>query len=93
MGEEIKSAWEIAMEKVERLGSVTEEERLEWKYVPEGEKLAAQYLKQEINLITEVSRYEKKAGKYVVKGAGEILARYITLPTDDMAKSNNKKAF
>ncbi len=36
MGEEIKSAREIAMEKVEKLGEVTEEERLKWKYVPEG---------------------------------------------------------
>jgi len=31
---DIKSAREIAMEKVEELGEVTEEERLRWKYVP-----------------------------------------------------------
>ena len=38
---DIKSAHEIAMEKVEKLGEVTDEERLKWKYVPEGEKLAS----------------------------------------------------
>ena len=42
---EIKSALEIAMEKIEKLGEPTEEERLKWKYVPQGEELAARYLK------------------------------------------------
>jgi hypothetical protein len=45
--DDIKSAREIAMEKVEKLSEATDEERLEWKYVPEGEKLAAKYLKQD----------------------------------------------
>jgi len=43
--DEIKSAREIATEKVDKLGEVTDEERLRWKYTPEGEKLAARYLK------------------------------------------------
>ena len=33
---DIKSAFELAMEKIEKIGEVTEEERLRWKYVPEG---------------------------------------------------------
>ena len=36
---DIKSAREIAMEKVEELGEPTDEERLRWKYTPEGEKI------------------------------------------------------
>ena len=32
---DIKSAREIAMEKIEKLGEATEEERLKWKYVPD----------------------------------------------------------
>ncbi|MFC1930749.1 hypothetical protein ACFLXJ_00875 [Chloroflexota bacterium] len=52
MSEEIKSALEIALEKIEELGELTEEERLQWKYVPEGEKLAARYLKQNLNLLS-----------------------------------------
>jgi len=89
---EIKSALEIAMEKVEKLGVVTEEERLKWKYVPEGEKLAARYLKQDLNLLAELSRYEENARKYVIEGAQDILTRNINLPENDSARRNNKKA-
>ena len=92
MGEEIKSALEKAMEKVEKLGGVTEEERLKWKYVPEGEKLAARYLKQNINLLAELSQYEDKAKKHVIEGAGEILTRNINLPRNDLARKNSKRA-
>jgi len=92
MGKEIKSALEIAMEKVEKLGEVTEEERLKWKYLPEGEKLAAKYLKQNLNLLTELGKYEEKARKYVIEGAQEILIRNIDLPRNEAARRNNKKA-
>lgn len=88
----IKSALEIAMEKVEKLGGVTEEERLKWKYVPEGEKLAVRYLKQDLNLLAELGRYEEKARKYVIEGAQDILTRNINLPENDSARRNNKKA-
>jgi len=89
---DIKSAREIAMEKVEKLGEVTEEERLRWKYVPEGEKLAARYLKQNLNLVTELGHYEERVTPYIKEGATEILVRHINLPQNDLARKNNKKA-
>ena len=92
MGEEIKSALEIAMEKVEKLGGVTEEERLKWKYIPEGEKLAARYLKQDLNLLAQLGQYEENARKYVTEGAGDILIRNINLPKNDLVRRNNKRA-
>lgn len=92
MDDEIKSAQEIAREKVARLGEVTDQERLEWQYVPEGEKLAARYLKQGLNLVAELSQYEAKVKEYVVKGAEEILARNINLPKDEAAKRTNHRA-
>jgi hypothetical protein len=92
MGEEIKSAWEIAKEKVERLGEVTEEERLTWKYVPEGEKIAARYLRQNINLLAELGQFEEKIKKYVIKGTGDILVKNINLPQDDLVRKNNRRA-
>jgi len=91
-GSHIKSAREIAMEKVEELGEVTEEERLRWKYVPEGEKLAARYLKQNLNLATEMGNYDEKAASYVKEGASEILISNINLPQNDSIRKNNKKA-
>lgn len=88
---DIKSALEIAMEKIERLGKATDEERLKWKYVPEGEKLAVRYLKQDCNLVVELSEYEEAARRYVVAGASDILIRNINLPKDDLAKKNNRQ--
>ncbi|MFC1912387.1 hypothetical protein ACFLXG_04460 [Chloroflexota bacterium] len=92
MGEEIKSAWEIAMAKVEKLGGASEEERLKWKYVPEGEKLAARYIKQNLNLPGELDRYDENTKKYVGKGAEDILIRNINLPRTDQDRKTNKRA-
>jgi len=89
---DIKSAHEIAMEKVKKLGEATDEERLKWKYTPEGEKLAVRYLKQGCNLAVELSQYEENMRRYIVEGAAEILIRNINLPKDDSAKKNNKSA-
>ena len=89
---DVKSALEIAMEKIEKLGKATDEERLRWKYVPEGERLAARYLKQDCNLAAELSQHEETARKYVIEGAGDILVRNINLPRNDLAKRNNKRA-
>jgi heme oxygenase len=89
---DIKSALEIAMEKVEKLGTATDEERLKWRYVPEGEKLAASYLKQDLNLVAELSHYEEKVLRYIKEGAGEILIRNINLPRNELARKANKKA-
>ena len=89
---DIKSAREIAAEKIEKLGAVTEEERLKWQYVPEGEKLAARYVKENCNLVAELNHFEEKARKYVVEGAKDILVRNIDLPRSDSARRNSKRA-
>ncbi len=89
---DIKSAREIAMEKVEKLGEATEEERLRWKYIPEGEKLAARYFTQDCNLATELSKYEENVTRYIKEGIADILIRNINLPKDDLAKRNNRRA-
>lgn len=80
------------MEKVEKLGEATDEERLRWKYVPEGEKLAAGYLKQDCNLVVELGKYEDKVRRYIIEGVGEVLIRNIDLPASDLAKRNSKRA-
>lgn len=87
----IKSALEIAMEKLEGLGEATDEERLRWKYVPEGEKLAARYLGEDLNLVTELGQYDENAAGYIKEGAAEILIRNIDLPRDDLARKNNRR--
>ncbi len=89
---EIKSAAEIAREKLARIGEPTEAERLKWKYVPEGEKLAARYLKQDCNLVNEVNKYDDKAKKVVVASVNDILLRNIGLPRNEAARKTNKVA-
>ena len=91
MGEEIKSALEIAMEKVEKLGEVTDEERLRWKNVPMGEKLAARYLKQNLNLLSELGKFDESAKKYVIEGAQDVLIPNIELPRNDYLRKKNKR--
>ena len=89
---DIKSARELAMEKIDKLGEATEDERLEWKYIPEGEKLAAKYLKHDAELSTELGKYDKKAAKYVSKGVSGVLIKNINLPRDEAGKRTNKLA-
>lgn len=90
--DEVKSAREIAMEKIEKMGEPTEEERLKWKYYPEGEKLGALFLKGDADLPAELSKFDEKAAKYVKAGASEVLIRNVNLPKDEIARKTNKKA-
>jgi len=79
------------MEKVNRMSEPTEEERRQWKYTPEGEKLAGRYIKEKINLVAELNEFDAEARKYVAKGASAVLARNITLPKNDYVRQTNKK--
>ena len=64
---------------------------MRWKYVPEGEKLAARYLKQNVNLLAELGKFEEKAKRYVTFGAQEVLVRNIELPRNDYLRKKNKR--
>lgn len=89
---DIKSAREIAMEKIDKLGEPTEEERLRWKYIPRGEELAGKYLKEDVNLQAELGKHPENVRKYVMEGTAQILIRNINLPKNDVIKKNNRKA-
>jgi hypothetical protein len=80
------------MEKVEKLGEVTAADRLRWKYVPEGEKMALRFLSDEANLVAELAKYDGKAREHVVAGAQKILLGRIDLVRNDAVKRTNKKA-
>ena len=89
--DEMKSAYERAMERAESLGKASEEDMTKWKYLPEGAKLAAKYLRDEFDLATEIGKYEEKARQLVVQGAQEAFLRNIDLPRNDLAKKKSKK--
>jgi hypothetical protein len=89
---DIKTAAQIAAEKLAKIGEPTQEERLKWKYGPEGEKLAAQYLKEDVNLTAELKKYDDKARAFMMKNINEILMRNINLPRNEVGRKTNKKA-
>jgi hypothetical protein len=91
---EMKSAWEKAMEKVEKLGKLSEEELKQLEYQPTGNKLAAKYLQEmDYNLDSELMKY-KGTGirKYVLKGAQEIFLHSIFLPKNEHDLQTIKRA-
>ena len=92
MADEMKSAYDRAMERIKSLEEPSKEEVLTWKYVPEGQKLAVRFLKEEFNLATELGKFKDEERRYVAKGAEEVLLRNIVLPVHDIAKKNNKRA-
>jgi hypothetical protein len=92
MADEMKSAYDRAMERIKSLEEPSKEEVLTWKYVPEGQKLAVRFLKEEFNLATEMGKFKDEERRYVAKGAEEVLLRNIGLPVHDIAKKNNKRA-
>ncbi|UCG83030.1 MAG: hypothetical protein JSW38_12815 [Dehalococcoidia bacterium] len=89
---EMKSAFERAMERAERLGKASDEEMKKWKYLPEGEKLAAKYLQDECDLLIEMDKYDDVSRPLVAEGAQAILINNIDLPRNEQAKKINKKS-
>ena len=89
---EMKSALEKAMERAESLGAVSDEDRRRWKYIPEGEKLAGLWLKDEGDLFGEVEKYDEGARPVVIEGAQGILVNSIDLPRNEHLKKVTRKA-
>ncbi|MCX6009118.1 MAG: hypothetical protein NTW48_03635 [Chloroflexi bacterium] len=91
---EMKSAWEKAMEKVEKLGKLTEDEIKRFECVPVGNKLASRYLQEaDFNLDAELTKY-KGTGlrKYISQGAQEIFLHNIILPQSERDRQVTKRA-
>jgi hypothetical protein len=91
---EMKSAWERAQEKVEKLGKITEEEIKQIECIPVGNKLAAKYLQDtDFNLDAELTKY-KGTGlrKYIAQGAQEIFMHNIILPQNERDQQVTKRA-
>ena len=91
---EMKSAWEKAKEKVEKLGKLTEEEARQLECIPVGNKLAARYLQDtDYNLDAELTKY-KGTGlrKYIAQGAQEIFLHNVILPQNERDKEMTKRA-
>jgi hypothetical protein len=90
---EIKSAFEKAMEKIEKLEKASPEELRRMEYVPKGNALAATYLWQEgYDLQGELAGYEDSIRRYLTEGAEETFLRNMALPQDDRTVEASKRA-
>lgn len=91
---EMKSAWQIAMEKADKLGKASPEELNSIKFVPEGNRLASTFLlDNKMNLAEEIAKLQAgEAEKYVKKGIEEILLRNITLPHNEEDMRRTKRS-
>ncbi len=88
----IKTAWERALERMEKL-EISEDKVKELEYLPEGAKLAAQFLKEDkLDLAASLSKYDAKVRKFVLKGLESTLLSNIHLPQNERAREENKKA-
>ena len=94
MSDEIKSAFEKAMEKVERmnLAPPSEEERLSWEALPQGRKIAAAYLKGEETLTSAAAEADAKERPYIIEGAVEVLTASMQLPKHEAAEKTTARA-
>jgi hypothetical protein len=89
---DIKSFREIAMEKIAAIGEASEEEQLKWKYIPEGEKLAAACLSDGKEIKPEIDKYDKKVREFVIKGAEKVFISNINMPKNDTLKNTSEKS-
>jgi hypothetical protein len=91
---EMKSAWEKAMEKADKLGKLSSEELQQMEYRPTGNRIAAQYLQEEqFDLDVEITKLKGTGGrKYVIQGIQEILIRNIVLPHNEQSNKTINRA-
>jgi hypothetical protein len=88
----IKSAYELAMERIDKMGEATEEEQMRWKLVPYGEKLAVSYFENKAELAEGFAGYKKKEQGYVAEGIQKILLSHINLPKNETSFRESTQA-
>ncbi|MEE8472056.1 MAG: hypothetical protein V3S82_02685 [Dehalococcoidia bacterium] len=89
---DIKSAFERAMERADKLGKATPEEMERLQYIPEGEKLAAKFLRNECLLGEELDQHEEKVRGLVAKGAHGVFLSNIALPKNEHIQRTSEKS-
>ena len=88
MSEPIKSALERALERAEKLGKATPEELARWAYQPEGEKIAARFLKMEnVDIKAELSKLPASAQSTAARVIEDIFLANIDVPRTPQIKA------
>ncbi|MBM4295042.1 MAG: hypothetical protein FJ126_09110 [Deltaproteobacteria bacterium] len=77
---EIKSALEMALERAERFGRASKEEMAEARHREQGQRLAVNFLKGEVDLEKELQAAPPEALPALKAGIKEVLLRNVALP-------------
>ncbi|XUX01074.1 MAG: hypothetical protein TUN42_03525 [Dehalogenimonas sp.] len=88
---EIRSAREIAAERLKNIGEITEEDRLRWKFVPAGEKLGQRYMSERFDIENEFGKFDQKQLPFVKQGMTQSLLIYLDLPRNETIEKRNFK--
>ncbi len=88
---ELRRAFDIAMERAEKLGEESPEEIRKRDLVPKGERLAARYLKGQCDLTVELSKYDDEARGYIAESVKAVLLRNLDVPKNDVVKRTNRR--
>ncbi len=85
---DMKSAFERAMERADKIGKASPEELQQIESGPIGNQMAARFMKEPaFDLALEIEKYKGNANrKQVVEGAMEIFMRYLSLPTGNVVR-------
>ncbi|OAG28177.1 DUF6657 family protein [Thermodesulfatator autotrophicus] len=93
MGDEIKSALEIALEKAEKIGKASKEELRQEKLEKEGRRLAARFLQEkDFNLLKALAEVPSEDKPVVLRAAVDTLVRNIVFPRDELTLKEIEKA-
>lgn len=87
----IKSAFEKAMERAEQFEEPGEEQRLAWKLLPEGQRLAGSFIKGQGSPFSTIEKAPPEHRSYLVKGMSEILVSNLQLPKTEEAQHANTR--
>lgn len=89
---EIKSALEIALEKAERIGKASPREMQELQWQEEARRLAAEFLREEIDLEAELKKFPPEAQTALAGQIREIMLRNIVLPREGIVEETVSRA-
>jgi len=91
--ERIKSAYEVALERIKQRKEVPQAEIDRMDYEPVGKTIAAAFLREkDYDLLAEIKRYPQQYREYIIEGVQQTLFNNILPPKDKNTLEANLKA-
>ncbi len=87
----IKSAFERAMERAQQLEEPGEEQRLEWRLVPEGRRLGGSFIKAQGSPFSTIEKAPAGHRPYLIRGMASVLTSNLQLPKTEVAQNMNAR--